>query len=81
MRGRPTGAVIVDICRDLGIDTSHELWPELRDAIIEFGGSLAHMLRAWTNQLASLLAGYENETFVLPLPNWDEPHPASTGPP
>ena len=37
-RRRPIGAVIADICRDLGITPGHPLWPELDVAIMETGG-------------------------------------------
>jgi len=45
IRNRPAGAVIVEICRDLGIACDHPLWPEIRDAIRHHGGNLAVMLR------------------------------------
>jgi hypothetical protein len=41
IRRRGAGAVIADICRDLGITSKHPLWPELAAAIIAFGGSTA----------------------------------------
>lgn len=47
LRRRPLGAVIVDICHDLGImpgDVDPELLRELSAAIIEYGGSLARYL-------------------------------------
>jgi hypothetical protein len=42
-RRRPVGAVIADICRDLGIMPGHldrAFWEELSHAIIAYGGSL-----------------------------------------
>ena len=45
MRRRPIGAVLEDICRDLGILPSHPLWRELQHAIIEHGGNLARLLK------------------------------------
>ncbi len=45
IRHRRTGAVIVEICRDLGITMQHPLWREIRDAIRFHGGNLATMLR------------------------------------
>ncbi len=45
VRRRPIGAVIADICRDLGITPSHPLWRELRVAIVRYGGSLAPLVR------------------------------------
>ncbi len=44
VRGRPIGAVIGDICRDLGIDGTHPLWAEVLDAITAHGGNLARMV-------------------------------------
>ena len=45
VRRRPIGAVIADICRDLGIMADHPLWRELRLAVILHGGSLAAFVR------------------------------------
>ncbi len=47
VRRRPVGAVIVNICRDLGIAPGHldrAFWDELSHAIIMYGGSLAGFL-------------------------------------
>jgi hypothetical protein len=43
-RRRPIGAVIADICRDLGITGSHPLWRDVQRAIIKHGGSLARLV-------------------------------------
>jgi hypothetical protein len=45
VRRRPVGAVIADICRDLGIMPSHPLWRELSLVIIRHGGSLARLFK------------------------------------
>ena len=45
VRRRPIGAVIADICRDLGIVPSNPLWRELSLAIIENGGNLATLFK------------------------------------
>jgi hypothetical protein len=45
VRRRPIGAVIADICRDLGIMPNHPLWRELQHAIIRYGGSLAGLVK------------------------------------
>ena len=45
MRRRPVGAVIADICRDLGIVPSNPLWRELSLAIIANGGNLATLVK------------------------------------
>ncbi len=78
IRHQSSGTVIVDICRDLGIDTTHPLWPEIRNAIIAHGGSLARMLRLWMAQMTALF---------VPPPHagpaqqaWADPLPASTAP-
>jgi hypothetical protein len=52
VRRQPIGAVIADICRDLGIMPSHPLWRELSRVVIRHGGSLTALLsdimdRAW----------------------------------
>jgi hypothetical protein len=45
VRRRPIGAVIADICRDLGIKPNHPLWRELSGVIIRYGGSLARLMK------------------------------------
>jgi hypothetical protein len=45
IRRRPIGAVIADICRDLGIMPSNPLWRELPLAIITNGGNLATLVK------------------------------------
>jgi hypothetical protein len=42
---RPIGAVIADICRDLGIMPNHPLWRELSLVIIRHGGNLATLFK------------------------------------
>jgi hypothetical protein len=47
VRSRPVGAVIADICRDLGIapgDLDRAFWEELNLAIISYGGTCAGVL-------------------------------------
>jgi hypothetical protein len=39
VRDRPIGAVLADICRDLGIVPSHPLWLELMVLVPEHGGN------------------------------------------
>jgi hypothetical protein len=45
VRRRPIGAVLADICRDLGIVPSNPLWRELSLAIIVNGGNLATLVK------------------------------------
>jgi hypothetical protein len=47
IRRRPIGAVIADICHDLGIRSGHldrAFWDELHHAIVAYGGSLVGFL-------------------------------------
>jgi hypothetical protein len=83
VRRRPIGAVIADICRDLGILPSHPLWREVQEAMFEFGGNLSRLvcdlmdralfpgLRRWQDGVAAALRG----------PVLDDEAPAGTGPP
>ena len=53
VRRRPVGAVIVDICRDLGVrpgDCNRAFWDELCHAIIAYGGSLSGFLNRSDNR-------------------------------
>ena len=50
IRRQPIGAVIADICRDLGILPSNPLWRELQIAIIREGGNLANPIKDIINQ-------------------------------
>jgi hypothetical protein len=45
VRRQPIGAVIADICRDLGIMPSHPLWRELQIAIIRECGNFAGLVK------------------------------------
>jgi hypothetical protein len=45
VRRQPIGAVIADICRDLGIMPSHPLWRELQLAIIKECGNFAGLVK------------------------------------
>jgi hypothetical protein len=51
VRRRPIGAVIADICRDLGIMPSNLLWRELPLAIIGNGGNLATLVKDILNRV------------------------------
>jgi hypothetical protein len=68
------GAVIADICRDLGIHPNHPLWNELERAVGEFGGNASRFYFDWlerTFPLRHILAGYKAQIAAE----------ASTGPP
>ncbi len=79
VRRRPIGAVIADICRDLGIMPSHPLWPELQHLIIRYGGNLANLVkdileRAFPRPAASGPPAW-------PAVSLQSPAPSGTGPP
>ena len=50
VRRQPIGAVIADICRDLGILPSHPLWRELQIVIIREDGNFANLIKDILNQ-------------------------------
>ncbi len=79
IRRRPAGAVIVEICRDLGIDASHPLWREIRDAIIFHDGSLAQMMKVWIARGTRFLEALSGDRTAAPADHG--PLAASTGPP
>ncbi len=78
VRRRPVGAVIADICRDLGILPSHPLWRELQHAIIRYDGSLANLVEDILDRAFPLPATARSRS-PAPLPA--SLAPASTGPP
>jgi hypothetical protein len=60
VRRRPVGAVIVDICRDLGIapgQLDRAFWDELSHAIIAYGGNLASFLGNLHTRLIAFNSG------------------------
>ena len=77
IRRQPIGAVIADICRDLGILPSHPLWRELQIVIIREGGNLAGLLTHILDQAFPISAaaprGLSRGSPVL--------SPVCTGPP
>ena len=82
IRRRPVGAVIADICRDLGILPGHKLWQELSLAIIDHRGSLTGLTKDIFRRLRMLRPGAQ----VVIDPAWAEPGPqfsqaGGTGPP
>ena len=80
IRRQPIGAVIADICRDLGIRPNHPLWRELRDAIVRYGGSLARLVKDICD------CAFQSPASLWPLssplaPALRFPAPSGTGPP
>jgi hypothetical protein len=80
VRRRPIGAVIADICRDLGILPSHPLWRELQHAIIRYDGNLANLVEDFLDRAFQRPAPAWPFT-PLPAPALQSPAPAGTGPP
>jgi hypothetical protein len=82
IRRRPVGAVLVDICRDLGIMADHPLWRELNLAIIVHGGDLGAFFR---DMFQRAFASWRELTSALAAPPASSPplslEPACTGPP
>ena len=80
VRRRPIGAVIADICRDLGILPSHPLWPDVARAMLEYGGSPVRLVsdlidRAFSGPPPTAAPA------VLPGPTLRSEAPDGTGPP
>jgi hypothetical protein len=72
-RRRPIGAVIADICRDLGILCDHPLWREIQRAVVFEGGSHFRLVMEIIHRGSRLFA----EALFPDAP----PAPAGTGPP
>ena len=82
IRHRPVGAVIADICRDLGIMADHPLWRELHLAIILHGGSLAGFVTDMFKRAHATLPEFTEALSAPPAPSPPlSLEPACTGPP
>ena len=82
VRRRPVGAVIVDICHDLGIAPGHldrAFWDELAHAIIAYGGSLSGFFISLNKRLFSAILRADTDP-AWPASPQRLPVPA-TGPP
>ena len=77
VRRRPIGAVLADICRDLGILPSHPLWPELSEVIVRHGGSLVTLLKDILTQATRGFSQHWAAAWPLPAPL--PPGPSHTG--
>src|SRR5271166_6098806 len=85
VRRRPVGAVIVDICLDLGIAPGRldrAFWDEIRHAIMVYGGSLAGFLANLHRRLFDFGSGDHSDCAG---PGWPAAPPRlpalATGPP
>jgi hypothetical protein len=79
VRRRPVGAIIADICLDLGIAPDQldlAFWDEIRLAIILYGGSLLGFVRDMSGRWFAFRSGDATWHVVPPR----RPAPA-TGPP
>jgi hypothetical protein len=81
LRHRPVGAVLAEICLDLGIQPSHPMWQELFWAMLDNGGNPAALFKA----IRERRSFSPDDTFNTP-PAWPKPYlpfvaPGSTGPP
>ena len=85
VRRRPVGAVIVDICNDLGIAPGHldrAFWDELSHAIIAYGGSLAGYVKNLNKRLFDFSSLDPSDQADPTSPAPPPRHPAlATGPP
>ena len=82
IRRRPAGAVLADICRDLGIVPSNPLWRELSLAIIENGGNLATLFKdTWKRISVWLLNPPAAVHPATPAPDLPFAVTPGTGPP
>ena len=77
VRRQRIGAVLADICRDLGIPPSHPLWRELHLAINQYGGNWLRMVLERLDRafpIAHIVARLKAQPAA-------PPEPAGTGPP
>jgi hypothetical protein len=85
VRRRPIGAVIVDICRDLGIAPGHldrAFWDEITHTIIMYGGSLVRFHTSLHKRLWATFSGEHAGRAGSEWPAAPPQLPASaTGPP
>jgi hypothetical protein len=83
VRRRPIGAVIADICRDLGIMPSHPLWREVQVVVMRHGGNLARLTMDVIGRAIDAVTATWPPGTVLewPAPDAAFQPPPSTGPP
>jgi hypothetical protein len=83
VRRRPIGAVIADICRDLGILPCHPLWRELQIAIIRHNGNYAGLMKDIFDRAFSPPAPHSSvgAPAALRRPTLRYAAPSCTGPP
>ena len=80
VRHRPIGAVIADICSDLGITQSHPLWNEVMMVVTEFGGNAVALIKDALDRLCWWST--DPSAFgLVEWPDWQAAAACSTGPP
>lgn len=77
LRNRPIGAVIVEICNDLGIVASNPLWREIQRAVIHHNGNFSRLVQDMLRRTA-LTNVVPPDTPMLPWPGAPIP-PFTTG--
>jgi hypothetical protein len=85
LRRRPMGALIAEMCRDLGIVPSQKLWWELNMAVIDTGGNAVGLVKEAFKRLRRGFAAVPVTETTLPA-GWPGPCPpfvavTATGPP
>jgi len=79
LRGRPAGAVLAEICRDLGIDTRDPLWRELNELLCWCHPfNLWRMMEAWRETSARMVQADPTLGFEMGI---YPPPDAATHPP
>ncbi len=81
IRRRPIGAVLIDICRDLGIMADHPLWRELHPAIIFFSTAVASRPSSRTSANGHLRPGASRRARLTPHPHHPRRCPSNRPPP
>ena len=77
IRRRPIGAVLADICSDLGIVASHPLWRELRNAVSFNGGSFRRFVQNMFDR-TTLVDFVPLDASLPPMPPGWRPPPRVT---
>ena len=66
VRHRPIGAVIAEICRDLGIMPANPLWRDLQQAVLSNGGNLGPLIK----RIIERPKAHINDRLLIALPAW-----------
>jgi hypothetical protein len=80
MRDRSTGRVLLDICRDLGINITHPLWQEVNRCIDVPATGIVTVWHRTQRRLAKIWQAVEQGLLPNPF-RYNAAAPAATGPP